>query len=1037
MSIFKPARRLVFTLGVLSTVPLAALAIRGEGTAPLPGEAPPAAGPESPEGAAPESRGAAEEPPFDVNEVIRRVRFSYREEADGWRADHPAYDVRATAGGVTLTPVHAAAAEPADLAVERLAPPRPAEVVEGAPLVLGAARVTRGDARLDSEQAHGEVEPDGHLALQRGAVVEHLHNTPAGVEQSWSFETPPPGAGALEVEIPIDGMEYKMSTSQGLHFADARTGLGFQYGHGTWIDAQGRRTPVMAEYEDGHIQLRVPESVLAGSAYPAVLDPVISAELTVDGRFTTADAADQQDPAVAYDGTNFLVVWRTRRPSGYHLYGARISDTGVLLDPQGFLLSNGLGNATSPAVASNGAGFFVAWNALLPDTSWHVRGTHVSSAGAVAWPGGVEIAATRGRQYVFPQVASNGTDYLTTWYVYGDASFGQTHDVGARRISAAGEPVGAVIPIASSPAYNELLPAVASNGDGYLVIWSDDRDAPPGWEDWDYRARAARVSNTGEILDPGGFRLSGESMQYTYAVASNGQDYLAVWMDHRSGQTRDVYGTRVTAGGAVVDGDGLAIGVDTETFVMYPAAASDGADYFVAWTAAGLYSNSQQTRGTRVSSTLSGQAAVIDYPGTQLSPPNGHMRPAIAHSGAGYLVVWDGVWDDRPGRRELYHCRIPGTQPERIPITGVASSDQTEPAVASDGYDFLVVWTDTGPSGNAIYGVHVAADGTLLDRTPLNIATAPRERGAPSVASNGQDYLVTWMDFRDINWDIFGARVLSGAAGQSAVLDPNGFAISQHPAFQNAPDVASDGNDYLVVWRQALDGRGNVHGARVTNEAVVLDPAGIAIATNAAEHYTPRAAGNEDGYLVVWAEYRGATSWDVLGRRVSAAGAVLDASALVVSDGAREQYDPDVASDGDGYLVVWTDYRSNTSNDVYGARVTAEGVTLDPAGIALTTHPAQQVGPKVAFDGANYVAVWVDQRWSQNWHVIGTAVSAGGAVSQPDGWSLGWELGAPAGLAPAAAIAGTGDGRVFAAYPKYDVWPNQGSRRIRGTVATF
>src|SRR5690606_17660091 len=144
----------------------------------------------------------------------------------------------------------------------------------------------------------------------------------------------------------------------------------------------------------------------------------------------------------------------------------------------------------------------------------------------------------------------------------------------------------------------------------------------------------------------------------------------------------------------------------------------------------------------------------------------------------------------------------------------------------------------------------------------------------------------------------------------------------QHPEFQNSPAVASDGTDYLVVWRQASGGRGDVHAARVTSAGAVLDSSGIAVATNVAEHYTPRVASNGAGYLVVWAEYRGASAGDLLGKRLSGQGALLDASPIVVTGAAREQHKPDVASDGTDYLVVWMDYRSNTSTDVYGARVT-------------------------------------------------------------------------------------------------------------------
>src|SRR6185503_14221156 len=96
-----------------------------------------------------------------------------------------------------------------------------------------------------------------------------------------------------------------------------------------------------------------------------------------------------------------------------------------------------------------------------------------------------------------------------------------------------------------------------------------------------------------------------------------------------------------------------------------------------------------------------------------------------------------------------------------------------------------------------------------LDRGGFVIGSALREREAPAVASNGTNYLVTWMDYRDVNWNIYGARVLGSGPAAEAVLDPGSLAIpvSTHADTQNSPSVASDGTNYLVVWRQAASER--------------------------------------------------------------------------------------------------------------------------------------------------------------------------------------------------------------------------------------
>jgi hypothetical protein len=72
----------------------------------------------------------------------------------------------------------------------------------------------------------------------------------------------------------------------------------------------------------------------------------------------------------------------------------------------------------------------------------------------------------------------------------------------------------------------------------------------------------------------------------------------------------------------------------------------------------------------------------------------------------------------------------------------------------------------------------------------------------------------------------------------------------------------------------------------------------------------------------------------------------------------NNQYDPSIAFDGTNYLVVWLDDRSDWYYDIWGARVDQDGNVLDPVAIAISSLPIYNVdlrGPSVAFDGTNYL----------------------------------------------------------------------------------
>src|SRR5689334_8421084 len=62
-----------------------------------------------------------------------------------------------------------------------------------------------------------------------------------------------------------------------------------------------------------------------------------------------------------------------------------------------------------------------------------------------------------------------------------------------------------------------------------------------------------------------------------------------------------------------------------------------------------------------------------------------------------------------------------------------------------------------------------------------------------------------------------------------------------------------------------------------------------------------------------------------------------------------DQRNPAVASDGSGFLVAWEDYRDGFDSHLYAARVDANGSTLDPDGIPISTELFSEGLPSVAF----------------------------------------------------------------------------------------
>ncbi|MCX5677034.1 MAG: hypothetical protein NTX87_18755, partial [Planctomycetota bacterium] len=111
-------------------------------------------------------------------------------------------------------------------------------------------------------------------------------------------------------------------------------------------------------------------------------------------------------------------------------------------------------------------------------------------------------------------------------------------------------------------------------------------------------------------------------------------------------------------------------------------------------------------------------------------------------------------------------------------------------------------------------------------------------------------------------------------------------------------------------------------------------------------------------YLLVWQDDRdGDGYYDVYGARMTRSGTVLDTAGIPISVEQNNQWFARVAFDGANYLVTWTDDRTLEEDyRIYASRMTPEGVVLDTNGIQLNDYLSTY--PAVVFDSTNYFVVW-------------------------------------------------------------------------------
>jgi hypothetical protein len=137
----------------------------------------------------------------------------------------------------------------------------------------------------------------------------------------------------------------------------------------------------------------------------------------------SSHAATQTNPAVVYSGTNFFVAWSDTRSNVSDIYGARVSPTGVVLDPSGIQLSSGTGAESNPTLSYDGNSVLVAWeDERTGTTNKDVYGTWVDRLGLLSHPQGFSITNLATAHELAPAVACASPTLCMTSYHFLDAA---------------------------------------------------------------------------------------------------------------------------------------------------------------------------------------------------------------------------------------------------------------------------------------------------------------------------------------------------------------------------------------------------------------------------------------------------------------------------------------------------------------------------------------------------------------------------------------------------------------------------------------
>ncbi len=225
---------------------------------------------------------------------------------------------------------------------------------------------------------------------------------------------------------------------------------------------------------------------------------------------------------------------------------------------------------------------------------------------------------------------------------------------------------------------------------------------------------------------------------------------------------------------------------------------------------------------------------------------------------------------------------------------------------------------------------------------------------------------------------VLAALMVAPAAGQTPLVSPPTWlagdaAIGAATGDQGTASLARGGEGFLLAWadrRVSLASTGpesgvDVFALRLDADGSRVDAAPIALGTASGDDTSPRVAWNGTSWLVTWVSqgpYASQYSNAIVGRRVSAAGAVLDAAPFLVL-GEPNTLVASHALDSDGsQWVAITGGSTSGMSGVLAARVSSQGIVLDPTPVQLMPPSSFGGNYAIAYAQGVHLVVWND--WS-------------------------------------------------------------------------
>jgi hypothetical protein len=382
----------------------------------------------------------------------------------------------------------------------------------------------------------------------------------------------------------------------------------------------------------------------------------------------------------------------------------------------------------------------------------------------------------------------------------------------------------------------------------------------------------------------------------------------------------------------------------------------------------------------------------------------------ISDMAGGAIIVWEDYRNLAKSNCDIYASRIDATGAEVWKINGTIicneTGNQSDPHLVSDGAGgAIITWLDNrGTANSDIYAQKIDKDGNFPwgNNNGTAICTEINDQGLvpPQIVTDKDGgAIIAWLDYRSgMSYDLYAQRIDKDGNFPWPLHDNNGTAIcNKYDAEIDSFHMISDGaGGAIFAWddeRDLMTTKGDIYANWIIKEGnVIWALNGTAICTENEEQMNPQLTSDGDfGAIIVWDDFRSTSSYDIYTRRIdkfgnpqwNPNGNLVSLSTQMIID---NNY-PKLISDGaGGAIITWKDRRNYATNgfDIYAQRISASGVIKWIGGdTAICTVLQDQENQEIVSDGeGGAIIAWMDFRdiTTSSWDIYAQRVNSNGKI---------------------------------------------------------